>query len=240
MKKPLIGITCGSIDYTGEGPFWGTGADGIHQHYANSVALAGGIPVLLPTTMDKELIFDMVSRVDGVLLTGGQDVDPLLYSEPPHQNLGPIFHRRDVFDICTIRFALDADKPILGICRGCQVLNVACGGTLYQDLPTQKQGVHAHSQLGDPSVPSHVVNIAKDSLLTPFMGESTVINSLHHQAVKQIAPGFLPIATAEDGVIEAIQKQVGFALGVQWHPEWMSAHDEQSLMIFKLLVEAAK
>ena len=241
MKRPIIGISCTQVQYVTEGDqFWGTSADGIHEFYAKSVIEAGGLPMLLPITLNDDVINQMIGAIDGLLLTGGPDLDPLLYGEAPHRNLGFVYYDRDAFDMRLVKAAVNANIPILGICRGCQVINVAFGGTLYQDLPSQCEGVHAHSLNSDPKTPGHYVDIVQDSLLASIYGETACVNSLHHQAVKDVAPDFFVAAKAKDGVIECIQHKERFILGVQWHPEWLSRLDDKALKIFEAFVEAAK
>ena len=241
MKKPIIGISCTQAQYVTEGDqFWGTVVYGAQEYYVQAVIEAGGIPVLLPMTTDMDMIADLVSSVDALILTGGQDIDPLLYGEAPHQNLGGLLYERDTFDTALARLASEAGIPILGICRGCQIINVTFGGTLYQDLPAQLEGVHGHCMLANPKHPAHYVDIDPASYLASIYGESACVNSLHHQAVKDVAPDFFAGAKAKDGVIESIQHKDKFILGVQWHPEWLSRLDKQALKVFEMLVEAAK
>jgi len=241
MRKPIVGISCTQVLYETAGDqFFGTAVYGAQEYYVKAVIEAGGIPVLLPMTSDSEAVADMVAAIDALILTGGQDIDPLLYGEVPHQNLGSLLHERDTFDTTLVRLATDAGIPVLGICRGCQIINVAFGGTLYQDLPSQCEGVHNHCLLASPKKPGHYVDIDSASFLAPIYGECAAVNTLHHQAVKDVAPDFFVGAKAKDGVIESIQHKDKFILGVQWHPEWLSRLDSKALQVFELLINTAK
>jgi len=207
--KPVIGITpCSRVD-----------------DYVESVRRAGGEPVVLSNADDPSAV---LAKVDGVLLTGGLDVDPALYGEAPHPSTETA-PERDRFEIPLSTAAVAQDVPLFAICRGVQVLNVACGGTLVQDIPSQLPGALSHSLPCPPNQSytlAHEVWLEKDSLLSRLMRErlgdtdSCEVNSRHHQAVKAVAPGFIVTATAPDGVVEAIEDPaLPFCLGVQWHPE---------------------
>ena len=189
-----------------------------------------------------------LAGVDGLLLTGGGDVDPSRYGEQPHHTLAGVEPARDELEIALIAAALHRDLPIFAICRGVQILNVATGGTLVQDIPSQIPGALNHSLSVPQHQPcdlAHEVWVDKDSLLAKLMGERLVgsdtceVNSRHHQAVKSVAPGFRVSATAPDGVIEAIEDPaVRFCLGVEWHPEnfWRTGEFRQ---MYEGFLEAA-
>jgi putative glutamine amidotransferase len=195
------------------------------EDYKQSVLHVGGTPRIVDASMPIE---QALEGVDGLLLTGGDDVEPARYGEAPHATT-VAEPGRDEFEIGLIRAARGRQLPLLAICRGIQVLNVACGGTLVQDIPSYIHGALAHSLPCPPNQPSslaHEVWIEKDSLLSRLMRERLAdadtceVNSRHHQAVKAVAPGFTVSATAPDGVIEAIEDPaMPFCLGVQWHPE---------------------
>jgi len=196
------------------------------EDYRQSVLHVGGEPHVLEigTPADRAL-----EGLDGLLLTGGDDVAPERYGEAPHPSVVEAEHGRDDFEIALIEGARARRLPLFAICRGVQVLNVACGGTLVQDIPTQIAGALAHSLPCPPNQSftlAHEVWLEKDSLLSRLMRERLAdadaceVNSRHHQAVKTVAPGFIVSATAPDGVIEAIEDPAQpFCLGVQWHPE---------------------
>jgi putative glutamine amidotransferase len=192
--------------------------------YVESVRRAGGEPrVLDPKTDDPAAV---LGEVHGLLLTGGVDIDPALYGEERHPSVTAIEPERDVFEFALLRSAREARLPVFGICRGVQVMNVAFGGTLMQDIDSQAGGTVAHTVAVPPCAIAHEVWVSKGSRLWTLMQEKMVdadtcsVNSRHHQAIKQLAAGFEVTATAPDGVIEAIECPNSlFCLGVQWHPE---------------------
>ena len=195
------------------------------EDYRQSILHVGGEPRILDRSMPVE---HALAGIDGLLLTGGADVAPSRYGEPAHTTVEEAEPGRDEFEIALITAARRRDLPILAICRGVQILNVACGGTLVQDIPSQIAGALPHSlavPLHEPYELAHEVWVDKDSLLARLMRERLVdeaieVNSRHHQAVKVVANGFVTTATAPDGVIEAIEDPAArFCLGVQWHPE---------------------
>jgi putative glutamine amidotransferase len=196
------------------------------EDYKQSVLHVGATPAILDVSMPIE---QALSGIDGLLLTGGDDVTPARYGETPHATVVEAEAGRDEFEVALIHAARARQLPIFAICRGIQVLNVACGGTLVQDIPSYIAGALAHSLPCPPNQPfslAHEVWIEKDSLLSRLMRERLAdadacdVNSRHHQAVKTVAPGFTVSATAPDGVVEAIEDPaMPFCLGVQWHPE---------------------
>jgi len=196
------------------------------EDYRQSILHTGGDVRVIDPSMS---VADALAGIGGLLLTGGGDVDPARYGAAPHEKLDEVDPARDEFEIALIAAARSRDLPIFAICRGVQVLNVAAGGTLVQDIPSEVTGALNHSLVVPPHPPyelAHEVWVEKDSLLAKLLGERLVgsdtcdVNSRHHQAVKTIAPGYRVSATAPDGVIEAIEDpSAGFCLGVQWHPE---------------------
>ena len=196
------------------------------EDYRQSILHTGGEVRIIDPSMS---VADALADVGGLLLTGGGDVDPARYGETPHQTLDDVDPVRDEFELALIAAARARDLPIFAICRGVQVLNVAAGGTLVQDIPSEVPGAVNHSLVVPPHPPyelAHEVWVEKDSLLAKLLGERLVgsdtceVNSRHHQAVKTVAPGYRVSATAPDGVIEAIEDPAArFCLGVQWHPE---------------------
>lgn len=215
------------------------------QTYCRSVALAGGAPVLIPLELDKAAWRSIYRRLDGLLLPGGVDVAPAQYGEPPHPELGKVNAPLDEAELTLTRWALADEIPVLGICRGIQVLNVAAGGSLYQDLPAQFPGALRHS-CSPPNYPrghrAHAVQVQPGSRLAAILETNELlVNSRHHQAVKELAAGWTASAHAPDGVIEGIEREDGgFAVGVQWHPESLAPEDPQMLAPFEALVRAAK
>ena len=191
--------------------------------YHESIRRAGGEPI--DVAADGESAADIVARVGGVMLVGGGDVDPALYGEAPHGTFNKAEDGRDAFEIGLARAAVAANVPILAICRGMQVLNVAMGGTLIQDIPSEIVGALTHDIAEPRFAIAHEVWVTRDSQLWTIMldkldGESLQVNSRHHQAVKRLAPGFEINATAPDGVVEGMERPASrFCVAVQWHPE---------------------
>lgn len=192
--------------------------------YMESVRRAGGEPI--EVAAGGEAPEHILARVDGIMLTGGGDVDPLLYGEVPHATFQAAEGDRDAFEIALARAAIAADIPFFAICRGMQLLNVAMGGTLIQDIPTQVPGALDHSVSEPRAHVAHEVWVAKGTRLSALLadhmedGETCHVNSRHHQSAGKIAPGFEVTATSPDGVVEAMEKPgAAFCLGVQWHPE---------------------
>jgi putative glutamine amidotransferase len=211
--------------------------------YLEAVKRTGGEPLELDMSRDDAK--DVVHRAEGLLLTGGGDVNPALYGETPHETFQPSEPGRDEYEIALVRAAMDAQIPIFAICRGMQLLNVALGGTLVQDIPSMVNGAATHSVPEPRFAIAHEVWVAKGSRLATLMaekleGEICQVNSRHHQAVKQVAPGWDISGTAPDGVIEAME-QAGdvFRLAVQWHPEnfWRTGEFRP---LFEAFVDAAR
>ncbi|HZP47526.1 MAG TPA: gamma-glutamyl-gamma-aminobutyrate hydrolase family protein [Vicinamibacterales bacterium] len=195
------------------------------EDYKQAVLHVGGDVRIVDATMAVDAALD---GVDGLMLTGGDDVEPSRYGEPAHAATVPAEAGRDEFEIALVRAARARGLPVFAICRGVQVLNVACGGTLVQDIPSDVSGGVRHSLAVPPNAPytlAHEIWVEKDSLLSRLLGDritgdSCEVNSRHHQSVKSVAPGFRVAATAPDGVVEAIEDPaLPFCLGVQWHPE---------------------
>jgi len=225
--RPIIGITCSK-----------KGQDSsycLKDCYVFSVRRAGGIPVILPHTDEEEIIKEYLKFCRGIILSGGGDVDPVYWGELPGPELGEIDPQRDKFELQLAELIMENDIPVLGICRGCQVLNIACGGSLIGDLQT---GL-SHRQNAPRDYPFHDIVVEKNSLLQEVMSATRLrVNSFHHQAVKVPGKGLQISAWAADGTVEAIEgigKQ--WLLGVQWHPESMT--DEFSTKLFRSLVAAA-
>ena len=229
--KPLIGISC-----SGD-----SGNSGIGSDYYNAIAAAGGIPVLLPCTKDTALIGILVGRIDGIMFTGGEDYDPALFGEERIPELGTVNGFRDTSDFAYARMALKQRKPILGICRGEQLLNIVLGGTLYQDLPSQT-GKTSHSQNGSGKKPCHGMTIDRNSILHRIIGrDSVIVNTSHHQAVKRLGEGLRVTAVSDDGVVEAFEStdRKMKVLAVEFHPERLRKEDSIWTGIFRWLVREA-
>jgi putative glutamine amidotransferase len=211
--------------------------------YLESVRRVGGEPHELD--LKRETPAEVVGRAQGLMLTGGGDIDPALYGEAPHPTFQPSEDGRDAYEIALVRAAADAGLPIFAICRGMQVLNVAFGGTLVQDIPSMVNGAVHHSVPEPRFALAHEVWVAGGSRLAAIMeekleGETCQVNSRHHQAVKEVAPGWEVSGTAPDGVIEAIEQPgLPFRVAVQWHPEnfWRTGEFRP---LFESFIEAAR
>lgn len=228
LRKPLIGITVNrSCDRR---RVW------LPYAYSRCLEEAGAHPLLIPP-MDPAAATPLLGFLDGLLLSGGGDVAPLYYGEEPAPGLGQVDPQRDALEIALVRAALLRGLPLLGICRGMQVLNVVLGGTLTQDLG--KAGGLQHWQQAPRSRPSHTVEIMPGTCLERFLGEGFLaVNSFHHQAVAALAPGLKNAAAAPDGVIEALESlDDRFLVGVQWHPE--SLRHPASALLFQAFTGAA-
>lgn len=236
--KPLIGIPTRSLTIPEDNLLRYTGL----ATYTRAVELAGGAPILIPLGLNEETRRAIFQRLDGLLIQGGVDIHPREYGEPVESFCGEIDPARDETELGIVRWALAERLPTLGICRGVQIMNVAAGGSLYQDIPAQLNSPIRHSHVkGNPyDLLAHSIEIDAQSTLARALGTTTIeVNSLHHQALKQIAPGFRIIARAPDGIIEGIESTNGmFALGVQFHPEWMIERDPRMVKIFRAFIQA--
>lgn len=208
--------------------------------YTRGVERGGGIPVIIPLLDSMDVARDLIGALDGLLITGGPDLDPVHFGEAPHQKLGKIAPERDLVELTLARLALERGVPVLGICRGIQVLNVAAGGTLIQDIPAQTQGYIKHYQDAPRWYGTHDIK-ARPGRFADFMGVKELrVNSFHHQAVRDVAPGFAVTAEAPDGIIEVIESaKHPFAVGLQFHPEGMWSRDPVFERPFRALAEAA-
>ncbi len=242
--KPLIGISC-SIKCLEKSANFTLLPQQFHflgEAYTNAVERAGGIPVILPSFEDPELMKEAVGRLDGVILSGGADIDPALFGERIISGVGPIDFRRDQAEAVLTNFVLDeTDLPVLGICRGMQLLNAVRGGKDIQDLKSEGYAEHRLSMY-QRNIPSHDVDLVPGSRIAEIMGSTRVrTNSFHHQAVRTAAPGWIITGCAKDDqCIEAMEVPgERFLLCVQWHPEGMVNNDEEQAL-FRALVNAAK
>ena len=224
-SAPLIGISCSRSS---------TGASTLKTTYTDAVARAGGVPVVFPTVADSVLAAALVKGVDGVIFSGGEDVDPSYYGETVWNETVEVDTLRDVSDILLAKAALASGKPILAICRGEQLMNVVLGDSLYQDIPTQVDTLVAHG-----GGARHRIGVEKGSVLYDLFGQdSLTVNSFHHQAVKDVAPGVRVTAYSPNGIVEAYEygNQV---IAVQFHPEGMVRTDDSWLSLFRLFVKKA-
>ncbi len=241
-KKPIIGIS-GSILLTEGGIFAGYRRSYVNQDYIESVIEAGGIPFIIPFNTNTSVTVEQVKNIDALILSGGHDVFPLIYGEEPKQALGETFPERDYFDITLLKTAMDLNKPVLGICRGHQIINAGNGGSLYQDLSYNKELFIKHSQSTKWNIPTHTITIEEGSFLDDIYEKNEgMVNSFHHQIINDLADGFKVIARSKDGAIEAIEKinNRNFVLGIQWHPEMMNISDIFSKKLFKKFINTVK
>ncbi|MFP4660569.1 MAG: gamma-glutamyl-gamma-aminobutyrate hydrolase family protein [Halanaerobiales bacterium] len=211
----------------------------LKSFYTQAVESVGGLPVILPFTSEAENVRQYVKQIDGLLLTGGTDVDPLIYGENPLPAMGEIDPERDRFEIDLVKFAIQSEVSILGICKGCQMINIGFGGSLYQDIYSQKENVLKHTQEAPRWYPTHTITIKEGSLLKHIIQKDEIrVNSTHHQAIKKVGSNLIISALAEDGVIEAVEFNGDrFILGVQWHPETLWENSEVHFDIFRKFVE---
>lgn len=219
-------------------------AHGVGASYIESVLAAGGTPVIIPLIEDEKLLRRLFDAVDGILFPGGEDVDPKYYNQEPHPKLGRVDSLRDKVEITLCRWAFAEDKPVLGLCRGIQMMNVALGGTLIQDIPSQIQASEKHSQESrDWSEASHELKIQDTSNLAAIVGATSLaVNSFHHQALDKIASKLVVVGESDDGLAEAVEaKDKKFFVGLQCHPEnlWQGT-DERWLRVFRAFVGAAE
>ena len=242
-KRPLIGITCLALrenDWTDLS--LGLWKDCLFRDYTQSVVAAGGIPVGIPIIEDKDLVADLLTRVDGVILTGGPDIYPYLYGEEMRPGIGHMDHTSDHMELEIAKHTLDNNKPTLGICRGIQVMVVAAGGSLIQDIKSEVENPLCHWQNSTKDSFAHQVDVKENSKLAEIVGPGKIwVNSHHHQAVRVVPDELEITANAGDGVIEGIEhRRHPFYVGVQWHPEGTSFVDQPSLRLFEALVKASE
>ena len=231
-EKPLIGISLG----------YNPKKNSVNNSYVESVGKNGGIPYLIPVTDNVEVLRQIVSQLDGMIFTGGEDFAPAYYDEEEHEKLGTVNVTRDTYDLTLFKLVSDRNIPTLGICRGLQLINIGMGGSLYQDLPSQFPSDINHRQEEDSQLPTHSVSITRGSTIHHILGKDEIqVNTLHHQAIKKLAPGLKIVGWAKDSVPEMIEaypnRQI---LGVQFHPEvFTAAGDTLFGKFFKFLINKA-
>jgi putative glutamine amidotransferase len=236
MSRPVIGITLDSEQPGGYSKFpWYA----LRENYCGAVAAVGGLPLPLPH--EPDLAAEYLGRIDALIVTGGAfDVDPALYGEATRHASVTTKDRRTEFEIAVLRGALEADKPVLGICGGQQLLNVVLGGSLIQHIPDEVPDALAHEQPNPRNQPGHDIAVARGTLLHRIVGADTLqVNSAHHQAAKTVGDGVVINATARDGVIEGIEDpRRRFCLGCEWHPEFFISDGDRK--IFQALIAACR
>ncbi len=226
--RPVIGITC-NYDQT-------KNSFDLRDYYTESIITAGGLPLLLPFAREIDFCREYYNLCDGLLFSGGGDADPYLFGQVADKDLGEVSPLRDTFEIQLARMALAGGKPALGICRGCQILNIAAGGTIVQDIKSNQ----LHNQKAPRDYPIHDILIESGSLLSSIAQNDLIrVNSFHHQAIDKAGENLIISAWARDGIAEAVEGRIGsFYLGVQWHPECMQ--DIYSRRLFTALTEKSK
>lgn len=240
MKKPVIGLTPGH-NADSQDVF-------LRPTYLKALAAAGAIPVMLPLDPDSGDCRQIAETFDGFLFTGGPDPHPFLFGEETHACCGNVSSRRDAMELALLSRVMDVKKPIFGICRGIQIINLGLGGTIYQDIPSQYHGTAgsrpafplAHRQPYGYEIPSHSVSLDPQSRLAHICGCSSLkVNSMHHQAVKDLALGLIASGTASDGLIESLEMpDYPWLLAVQWHPEYLWQHDASMARLFEAFVKS--
>lgn len=238
MSFPLIGVTA---DYLPEEAN-NSARFVVREKYIQAVLDAGGVPVMIPFGIPESAYQNILNRIDGFLFTGGADIDPARFGGLPHPRVYDVLQARDELEIRLVRLAYENGFPFLGICRGIQVINVALGGTLYTDITDQMPNALRHDNY--PNIPrdylAHEVTVKEGSMLAGILGgEQFQVNSLHHQGIEKLSPELTAVACSPDNLVEAVEVPWhNFALGVQWHPEWLQAHEPQR-RLFRAFVEAA-
>lgn len=239
MKKPTVGILASRVATDGNG----CGRHFVNDTYVSAIVKTGGLPFMIPVCDEEEDRDAYLAMCDGILAPGGHDVNPLFYSEEPHPLLGETSSRFDRFQLAMLQKAAEKKIPVLGICRGIQAMNVAAGGTLYQDVSLQRRdGILMHEMTEkDRGAVGHSVEIEEGSRLYGMFGGKLLVNSFHHQAVKALGDGFRVTARAKDGTVEAIEHEGDvFRVGVQWHLEVMFEANDGMRPLFRAFVEAAE
>jgi putative glutamine amidotransferase len=237
MRQPLILISSGTLNadigLRRESVFTG-------RNYTRAIEAEGGIPFVAPVA-DPNIAAAMVAHVDGVLFSGGADIDPGYFDQPPHPQLGAVDPQRDAFEFALYRAARHAGKPIFGVCRGIQLINVAEGGSLFQHLPALGRNVQ-HSQADRGGLPHHLLQLSDGSRLQAAFGSDRVfVNSYHHQGLDRLGAGLLVTARAQDDLIEAVEGTSGaWLLGVQWHPEMSYASHPEQRAPFRAFLDAVR
>lgn len=236
--QPIIGILANLTDTEREASMAERAF--VSNAYINAVIKAGGVPMIIPVNTHEEIVKKQIQLIDGLILSGGVDVNPVLYNEEPSTDIEYYHPDIDKFDLIAIDIAIELNKPILGICRGTQILNVSQGGSLYQDTSHIEGNYIKHNQSTKSYQGSHTITINSESKISKVLGTDLLVNSYHHQSVKNVGKNLIPVAYSKDGVVEAIEmKNKKFIVGVQWHPELMVDHNEKMSNLFKMFINAS-
>ncbi|MFQ5828379.1 MAG: gamma-glutamyl-gamma-aminobutyrate hydrolase family protein [Candidatus Methylomirabilia bacterium] len=238
-RHPLIGVTTSvTVQKDPERAY-------VNSAYLRAVQEAGGVPIPLPPQLEQPSLSELASRLDGLLLTGGGDLDPSAFGEPSHSSVYEVSPARDRLELWLVRSFMETRRPILAACRGIQVLNVALGGSLYQDVASNPGTEIRHNQTEPRDQPTHGVKVVSASFLARVLGADELeVNSMHHQAVRALGNGLLPVAFAPDGIIEGVEPadedSSRFVLGVQWHPEELVARDQAARRLLRTFIDACR
>ena len=230
--QPIIGVL-GVID--------DERAFAINYPYIQAIEQSGGVPILLPYTENEQVLSKYIQMCNGFFFTGGKDIEPIRYGEEQSKDCGIVQKHRDALEFALFERAFATQKAILGVCRGCQVINVALGGTLYQDIPSQYKTTIAHRQTQEKHLPSHSVSVVVDTPLYALINDETRMqaNSFHHQAIKTLGKGLKSMAYADDGIIEGIyHTEHRYLRGYQWHPERLYDSDKNNRLLFDDFIKA--
>lgn len=230
--KPKIGIViCGFINQK----------QFVSNAYIQSIRYSGGIPIILPLVRSDQMLQDYINLCDGFLFCGGNDITPLLFGQEPMRGNGKTNISLDLFQIRLMRQILKAKKPVFSICRGMQIFNVACGGSIFQDISTHTSSHLNHMQESDSRNDiSHKIKTMSDSALRKYIGRYLYVNSFHHQAVDKIGKHLMVCARSSDGIAEAIEMpEHPFAIGVQWHPECMYRTSPEMRVLFHKFITSS-
>lgn len=238
MRNKIIGVSANILRANEKDNFQGYYKQRVFSGYLDSIIQGGATPIVIPVSNNNEVIDRQIEILDGVIISGGYDVSPRFYNEDSTKFIQEIHPLRDEFEIKLIEKAMKKGIPVLGICRGLQLINVVNGGTLYQDNSLVKNHFIKHVQNTLPEYSTHKITIEKDSFLYDILGAETMVNSYHHQSIKDLAKGFKIVGKSSDDIVEAIEwiKDDRVILGVQWHPEMMSEVDEKTANIFRYFI----